>query len=55
MNEQIMKDTILGSSLRIGEPVVAVAHEVLEGWSSIRQVVRVGHILQEGLLGMAAQ
>ena len=52
-NNSASRDTVLGGSLRVGETVVAVAHEVFEGGSSIWQVMWVGNVLQERLLGMA--
>jgi len=45
-------NAVLGGSLRVGEAVVAVAHEVLEGRGGVRKVMGVGHVLQERLLGM---
>ena len=41
---------ILGSCLGVAESIVSVAHEVDEGWGAVRQVVGVGHVLQERLL-----
>eukprot|EP00916_Digyalum_oweni_P019830 GHVL01033104.1.p2 GENE.GHVL01033104.1~~GHVL01033104.1.p2 ORF type:complete len:181 (+),score=22.96 GHVL01033104.1:329-871(+) len=45
-------NAVLGGSLRVGEAVVAVAHEVLEGRGGVRKVMGVRHVLQERLLGM---
>jgi len=41
---------ILGSRLRVAESIVSIAHEVNERRGAIRQVMGVGHILQERLL-----
>ena len=43
-------DAVLGGGLRVGEAVVAVAHEVLEAWRIVRQVVGVRYVLKECLL-----
>ena len=41
---------VFGGGLWVGEAVVAVAHEVLEGGGAILQLMGVGYVLEERLL-----
>lgn len=44
-------DAVLLCCLWCCEAVIATAHEVHKGWTTVTQLMWVVHILQEGLLG----
>ena len=46
-------DPVLGGHFRVDEAIVLRTHKVLEARSAIRQLIRVGHVCQKGLLGEA--